>query len=635
MRLIVPKLVTLLLIIHLIAWHTQAQQVLQYSPAINTTPLLRTTTTQQLGNNTWQSNVYVQELDMELYPDPEALEEAKYKAIQQLPVGAIPKLNTRGNPPVLGKNFLGNKLHVFVPCDNSIGISNNGLIVSADNYNLTFADSNGTIIKDSLTWPDFTANDTNLKALKFDPRVIYDPTHDRFIVIILQGPADPVHCKLVIAFSKTNNPIDGWHLYGITGNPFNDTSFADYPNVAVNAEELFINVNLFKVNSNFDYNQSIIYQLSLDDGYNGATSLSYKLWGNNFATPSGKPSFTMVPVTHGMGTPWASGMQFVSTWPADDSLVYYYKITGNLADINAQFTVQQFAIPPYTACANGRMIDKATGFVDSINTGSSMVQNAIYLDSNIYFTFNANFYFGWCGIYVGKLNLRNNTTKVKFYGEPGSYLSYPALAAMGADSTNATMALAYVQADTNTYPQVNAISMDEQMSFSNPLLVKQGDTSVNMLYPPQYVGRPERWGDYTGIQRLYNSKPPQAWLAAGYGGNNSRKASWNTWIAQLTLPNYTTGLSNNQGLSPSNELQVYPNPTTALLHTQFNNPVRQQVEINIYNSMGKLVHCLHNGVLPEGTIQLQFNTKALSKGVYFIRAFTKSNKLYAKQIIVQ
>ncbi len=600
-------------------------------------PLVEQTSAVTLNGSLLNLIVTHQDIDKELYPAQAHVDDKKYEAAQLRKLNTnttiVPNKKTRGAAPAMGKNFKGNQLHVFVPTDNSIAISKNGLIVSVDNYNVTYADSSGTIIKDSIVWLDFVNNNASFTNGMYDPRVTYDNIHDRFILVILHGPANIAKTRIVTAFSKTNNPMDGWNIYALPGNPLNDTSWADYPNIGVNNNELFINVNLFKGPPTYNYNQTAIYQVSLANGYGGASALDYKVWAGNITNPDGKPGFTLVPAPNGFGdSNTEKDMWFVSTWPDGDTVVNTFRITEELYSPIVQLEKREFKIPKFTVCPNGFIYDPPTGYKDSISTGSSVTQSAFYADSFIHFTFDATINNGDCGIYYGRINLRNNTVATAKYGENKSMLAYPALAAWGHTPKDKSVCIAYLQCDTATYPQVAAITIDDAMVVSTPTLIKKGDTTINMLYPPQYPNFPERWGDYTGIQRKYGAKNPEVWVGAGYAGNNSRKASYNTWIAQLV--NGANPLSNNALPLVSNAaVTVFPNPVYQECVVEINLPTADVVNIHITNLQGQIVKQVYKNDVPKGKSSFTFNKGILPAGVYIVNIITTSGNTTNKIVV--
>jgi len=62
----------------------------------------------------------------------------------------------------------------------------------------------------------------------FDPRAIYDPIADKYIVSWLAGNTSN-SSLIVIGFSETNDAAGNWNLYALTGDPNNNGQWSDYP----------------------------------------------------------------------------------------------------------------------------------------------------------------------------------------------------------------------------------------------------------------------------------------------------------------------------------------------------------------------------------------------------------------------
>ncbi len=601
-----------------------AQQIVPTKTILQTAKKSSQTTAQTLQGAQW--NIVLakdEEAEIELVPNAEELSTIKaINAAKRISNNGTPaaEKQTRGLTVLKGKNFRGPRLHSLSPADNGIAISKAGKIITVDNWNLQFADTNGTIIKDSIVWNDFLA-DSSIKTLyKYDPRALYDPKADRFIVIILLAASDTNKNKIAVAYSKTNDPMGGWNLYKLPGNPFHDSTWSDYPSVGINNDELFINVNAFKGPPSYNYRQSNIFQISLQEGYLGNASVTYKVWSGNIKLNNGKPGFTLVPAANGLGESQSPNMWFVAQWPDADNSVSTYQITGNLASSNSQLISYGFSVPAFSACANGFIKDIPTGLKDSISTGDSRIQNAYFLDSSIYYTFSGDVS-GWCGIHFGQINLKTNAAKVISYGKTGTNLAFPSVAFIGNSIKEKSAAIVYLQSDTTVLPQVNAIGVadvNSASSFTLPFNCHVGDTALDILKAPQYVGYPERWGDYTGIQRQYGSNPPQVWCAGSYSANNSRKACFNTWVTQIINPSWPVSITPAPTAATSKVI-VYPNPGYQAFTLQFDMPQTEKLLIEIRNIQGALVKTICNEIVEKGEQTLYFNKGMLPAGNYFIQ----------------
>lgn len=127
-------------------------------------------------------------------------------------------INTKSGINVnIGRNFEGNNLTNGTPPDNSLAISNDGKIVSVDNYSIAyFKETGDTIVKFSLPWDNFYSGDSTLAYGKiFDPKVDYDRYKNRFFLVSMFHSNDYSDSRILISFSKPlNNDSIEWN--GIT-----------------------------------------------------------------------------------------------------------------------------------------------------------------------------------------------------------------------------------------------------------------------------------------------------------------------------------------------------------------------------------------------------------------------------------
>jgi hypothetical protein len=77
----------------------------------------------------------------------------------------------------------------------------------------------------------------------FDPRVLYDPYSDRWLVSAANDPLLP-SSAILYGISDTADPQGTWHLYAIDADPTNAT-WADFPTLGFNESTVAIGVNMF------------------------------------------------------------------------------------------------------------------------------------------------------------------------------------------------------------------------------------------------------------------------------------------------------------------------------------------------------------------------------------------------------
>lgn len=524
------------------------------------------------------------------------------KEEENTPSGSFKTLTT---PPEIKASFRSNDVKVWTPPDNTMAISRDGKIISATNQGMEFLDSSGNLLVPYLEWNDFL-NDTSLLLAKFDPRVIYDPYHDRFIICVLHGPLDPDRSEIILAVSESSDPSQNWMIYTLAGNPFNDTSWADYPSIGLNEHELFINVNLFKTAAQeYAFNGTLVYQVGLKSIYSGQAPSS-RLWYS--ITAHGKDGLTLNPAPHAYGNPIGTGMYFVQMMPDSASEILMYHITDTMNAPGVKMESDYFPIVPVTACANGHLKNKQTGEVDELSTGGCWIQNAFLLGDRIHFTFSGNRE-GWCGIHYGTVNLKTKEASYLSYSEPGFELAYPVVASLARDESEMTSVIGFLKAGMDLYPEFNFISLNDFQTWSSPKRIKEGETVIDAFGDP-FV---ERWGDYTGICRRTGTSLPEIWTFGCYGTNTPpRNNSWSGWIAQLK----TTETGELHG---TDKVGLFPNPVYGEKYYLFLNLEQEaKVEIRLLSGDGRLIQPLFSGTLPATRSYLSFNKDPLATGAYFI-----------------
>jgi hypothetical protein len=90
---------------------------------------------------------------------------------------------------------------------------------------------------------------------------------------------------------------------------------------------------------------------------------------------------------------------------------------------------------------------------------------------------------------------------------------------------------------------------------------------------------------------------------------------------------YDGPLSTNphEGLLPqAHSLAVYPNPFNATATVQFELPVRQHVELRLFDLLGREVQLLKDELTAAGSHRIFVDGMNLSSGRYFVRLATPS-----------
>jgi len=519
--------------------------------------------------------------------------------------------------PTIGTNFEANWTLVGTPPDNSMAISNGGYIVTANNDGIEYYNSSGSFLYFDY-WSDFF-NDNSLTSMIYDPKVIYDSGSDRFVLVVLHGSTASTS-KVLVCFSKTNNPSGGWWTYQLTGNPLSNNCWFDYPIVGVSNNEIYVTGNLFTTTSN-NFNQAVIYQIPKAAGYAG-NSLNWQYWSNLSSSPY--DAFTLAPASYGHQGNYGPGIYLLSNKAGGDNRIRLWDLTDDMSgspSLNS-YTINTTSYSPSPDASQ-------LGTTDLLSNGDCRIQNAFYLNGIVHFVFHSDIGSGWNGINYNRLTVSSLTNQSSTFGLAGSFdYSYPAVVPFSTSTSDKSVMIAFLRSSSSTYPQLRVVNCDNSMQWSSSTLVKAGETYVNFLTGD------ERWGDYTGISRKHNSGTSRIWLAGCYGGNivsQSAYNTWKTWVAEV-YGTSTVGL--NDDISLSNSISMSPNPTYDLINIYFTTESSEKTTIQILDINGRVVKTLYSDTPKVGENKLTFNKGALTAGTYLVSISTSTKILKNEKLII-
>lgn len=529
---------------------------------------------------------------------------------------------TRGNVPVpvMLNNFTANNSQ-STPNDNHMAISNGGKIVSVTNSVFKVYDETGLQLQ-SKSLSSF-GNALGLLQNISDPRTLYDPHYDRFVVMFFAGSTSATS-TIVLGFSQTNDPTGVWNLYALSGNYLNDTTWSDYPIVALSEDDLFFTFNHLVDGQDWKtgFRYSAIWQVDKLKGYADDT-LEFNFWHN--IVHDGKPIWSVCPVQGG-SAPSGPATYFLSVRPGDlsNDTVFLHTITDSYQSGNAQFSTKVlkankgYGLPPnalqkdeqYLATNDARVLSAFTE-----NNKIQYVQNCV--DTQ---TVTAT-------VYVGEIDNPSSASPQvsgQLIPNNGIELAYPSIAYIGNGQfdNRSIITCSYVTADT--FPGTAAFYKDANGNISDMLVVKPGEKAINALQDSV-----ERWGDYTGIQKKYN-EPNTAWLAGSYVYPSQQ---YRTWIAKVVNPDSSV-VSGIKQIDERIETRVFPNPASEKFSVEIELPKGNYTSFALYDAAGKLMRALLEDNCKAGKSIFSFNTQHLHAGIYFLKISDRSNVLKTEKVIV-
>jgi hypothetical protein len=601
------------------------------------------------------------------------------------------------SPPIITNSFepkriflSGNStsLSAGIPSDNTLAISNGGILLTAMNSIIHAYD----IKKDTNHFPNSVINlrqfvGGSMSSFYYDPKLYYDPLHDRFILALLKD-FDPDNSEVIICYSSTNDPNDDWYVYHLPGNPLNNNRWTDFPCIAITDDKLYFTANLIipDVSWQIGFDGSIIWEMDLEDAYKGANVdpvLYYDIKYNDQFTRN----LHAVQSADGI----ANDIFFLSNrnFDIENDTVFLLRLNDGVLDVNAFKTDLPYGVPP-----NARQQDTDTSdATNGLQTNDARVLGAYILDDQIQYVGNTiNPETGFSAIYHGTIDnvYENPTISGKIIGDSIKDYGYPNIAWSSVEECERESIIAFNYSSFDHYPGMATLNFNKTGQYSPVLTIKEGDNWVNRL-PGSY----ERWGDYYGLQRKYD-RPGEVYSFGYYAFTNQSNGGYIAYLkspdsmqlaietefsqnqggCQMTLKvsalNAVTPLeiistsyhtvendlisgicagdtvkftvTDARGCSASDEvivpikslndgINVYPNPTSDWIAYQFNLQQESLVTTRIYNEIGQLVMEVKNMKAKKGLNEFTMSLSPLAAGTYSIVLLSNDSPLETFKVV--
>ncbi len=499
------------------------------------------------------------------------------------------EITSSADTPVVVSEFEGNLFTINdgVPNDNTLAISNDGILVSAVNSNIYMFDINNDTLLKKISLSGFS-DTLGTFSHQYDPKLIYDPSENRFIIVYLAGFTDSTS-NIVVGFSQTGDPTGFWNMYLLSGNPLNDTSWTDYPSVAISNCELFITVNLLKNMGDTgiwqnSFKQTIIWQIDKHNGYSG-DSINTRLWENiNY---NGNPLRNLAPIQGGDNL-YGPDMYLLSdkNFDISNDTIFIVHISDSLYN-NPILTVtpvisdKHYGMPP-DARQSIQYLPYDTIY-NVLATNDARILGGFYQNGKIQFVANSiDHSTGYPAVYHGIIDMSDITVNANIISDTALDFGYPNISYSGINSDQAI--ITFNHTSPTVKPGFSGIYYNGNDEYSQRITIKEGSSYVNML-----SGTYERWGDYTGSQRRVSEDTVRIWVSGFFGRKVSVYYTSGTWIAELQNPA-------DEAINITKQLKVitYPNPADDIVNFKFELPKNAVIEISVFDTRGKLVKTLFN-----------------------------------------
>jgi len=533
------------------------------------------------------------------------------------------KEKTTAAPAIyLNHNFSTTDDPGWVPNDNSVAISNSGIIVSTTNSNITIQDTAGTILVSNSLNAFFGYPTTDIL---YDAKVIYDDVLDRFFVVVLSGTT-PSTSKLIVGYPTTTNPLGSWSSWYFVVPTLCAGNWMDYPSIGINDSSLYATVNAYNSSNSFQY--PIIFRLPKTGMLSGVSGWTWQYYYNPL-DDYGNGGFTICPLSYGQAGLYGHTMGFVSTVGGGANYVQFW--TWNIP----AGTVAGTKINSFTYQIGSDALQ--SGSSNLLDVGNCRVKDGFLLYNpsttnwNIYFTFTSISSLSAIANYAVKAKLVWNNTGVTIppsswtlYGNTAGDFCYPSIASYGTTASDENVLMSSNVSFSTTNPYYVVYSSDVSNNFSGALTIKAGDSYLN-----EYSGTKHRWGDYTHLSRKQNEPSPIVWSSGCYGKSDNTGGTWIGEIAQGNLFSLNTA-----SIGLQSGMKLYPNPTSSNFSLEFKTEKEGFCSIQLIGADGKYSHQLYNDKIPDGEHKISLSTHDLSSGNYIIEILSDGELIKREKLSV-
>ncbi len=543
--------------------------------------------------------------------------------------------------PSVIKDFKGNP-YSGVPCDNSMAISDEGLLLSVINSTIFVYDVEADEELALVSLGAFIQEEETISTRKYDPVVLYDHDKDRFAMVFLSG-VEHQESEIIVAFSASNDPSTNWFKYVLSGNPLDNDTWSDFPHIAVNEREFFIAVNTYFNGSsnNSGYYESTLWQIGKQTAFLGLDLEADYYTGITF---DDRPVYNLTPIG-GAYQHYGDNMYILSNWGFDfpddgiDGLkndsILILQVTDDLWNDDREITIDvvrsdlEYFIPVLGMQPGSNTFD----------TNDAKVLGGFYHEEDDYIEFVLNSSdlheggTGFASIYHGVIN--NVTTEPECTGHmithPELSLAFPNIAYTGNGPGDRQSIIGFNHSGDEDFPGCSAV-MYQHGEYSDVLMVKEGESYVNQIGGPL-----ERWGDYSGIQRRF-SNPGEVWMSGYYGASGTplspnRNETWIIGLQSTAEPvPVQIESSELEGLSAS---RIFPNPAWEMAHYEFSVIEPMLVTFSVFDISGQLIKKVYHSRCETGKHSFSFNTAALAPGQYLLVGDGPAGKVLEEQFMVK
>jgi len=517
------------------------------------------------------------------------------------------------------------------------------------------------VVNSSIEWFTKTGTNQNRQSLAtffsslnplthtFDPKVIYDQYADRFVVVTLEvtdiAQGDPANTsRIMVAVSDNSDPNGTWHHHAINSKLIadGDTSWADYPGFAVDAQAVYINANMYTFDSLLYRNNFLwIVDKGLGSGgfYDGGSASVTNHEPYNIV---GLPQYAITTQpSHMFGTaPSGVGAFLVSYSGLTDGTNEFVQIIRVNNPLGATSFNHQFVNVGNIENASVNPLPDAPQLTspEEIEVNDRRLLHAVWRNNLLWATTTILPNSGpdanqttahWWKLSTTNLNAITVADQGNAGGEDiatGTFTFFPSVAV----NMNGDMAIGFSASAATTFPgayYTGRLAGDPAGTVQQTATLRAGMD----YYYRAFGGSRNRWGDYSGMS-VDPSDDVTFWVFNEYAMSRgsilpqypTEDGRWATAWGSFAIP--IVGIDPvNENIPAGFELsQNYPNPFNPSTNIKFGISDLEFVELKIFDINGKLLRTLLNETKAPGSYEVRWDGRdsygnEVGSGAYFYR----------------
>jgi hypothetical protein len=402
-----------------------------------------------------------------------------------------------------------------VPPDTDGAVGQDKLMVTLNNNYVIEQKSDGAVLG-AVSMPSFWA--AAGAAQPFDPKTLYDPYNNRWIVSAVSEP-ESAGSSILFGISDSSDPSGGWHLYRADVDS-SDTMWADYPAVGFNKNWVAIHVNMF-TNSGDAYQEGRLLVIDYP---------SLRNFAPGTALVTGLPSFTAQPAVTYSAT--ENTLYLVEHFSSASATYRFWRLTVGPPTPTVELVggAKNNPLGPWSIPGGNILPQSGDSGIDG---GDARILDAVYRNGGIYYAQTVGLSGRTAAQWV-ELNTVGSFVQGGRVDDAsgGRSYAYPSISV----NSSGDILLGFSAFSPSGFPSAAYTfhaGADAASSMREPVILKAGEGG----YVKTFGRGRNRWGDYSNVQ-VDPADDGALWTIQEYAGtpvgSGDGAGRWSTWWGKVT-----------------------------------------------------------------------------------------------------